>query len=355
MSVEGLNVLVTGGTGSLGRALVRRLLSGVDGTPASITVLSRDEAKQHAMRLALSGRGPGTDDVAYGQAGQRVRFRVGSVADRDAVVRALQGIDVVVHAAALKQVPTCEYFPSEAVRTNVDGAATLVRAIAELDLPVRTVVGVSTDKACKPVNVMGMTKALQERVLVEGNLAAPQTRFVVARYGNVMGSRGSVLPLFHDQIRRGGPVTLTTEAMTRFCMSLDQAVDTVLAAAVHALAGETFVPRIPAARMVDLVAALIGDRDVPVVATGVRPGEKTHEVLISEEESARTVRAGDHWAIGPLLPELRTDREGEPFGAGEYSSADDLLDLDGVRDLLATHRMRLSDEPFDPRASVDVG
>lgn len=343
--MNGLHVLVTGGTGSLGRALVQRLLDGRDGSPASITVLSRDEAKQHAMRLELAGNRPRTDEVAYPRAGGPVRFRIGSVTDRDAVARALQGIDVVIHAAALKQVPTCEYFPVEAVQTNVLGAATIVQAIAELGLPVRTVVGVSTDKACKPVNVMGMTKALQERVFIEGNLAAPGTRFVVARYGNVLGSRGSVLPLFHDQARRGGPLTITTEEMTRFLMSLDQAVDTVLAAARDARPGETFIPRVPAARITDLARAVMDGADLPLEVTGVRPGEKTHEILISEEEATRTVRVDDHWAIGPMLPELER-REGEPFEGTEYSSADDLIDLPAVRDLLHSHRLRVIDEPF---------
>jgi FlaA1/EpsC-like NDP-sugar epimerase len=353
--VNGKHVLVTGGTGSLGRALVHRLVSGGTGVPASITILSRDEAKQHAMRLDLAGLGARTDEVAYHQPADLVRFRIGSVTDREAVARALRGVDVVFNAAALKQVPSCEYFPTEAVRTNIDGAATIVSVIAEHGLPVETVVGISTDKACKPVNVMGMTKAIQERVFIEGNLAAPDTRFVVARYGNVLGSRGSVLPVFHDQIRRGGPVTITTTDMTRFCMGLGEAVDTILAAADHALPGETFIPQAPAARIVDLAQALMTDGEVPIQVTGIRPGEKIHEILISEEEAGRTVRCGDHWAIGALLPELGSPREGEHFPGGEYSSADELLGVDEVRALLTRHRLHLADEPFSGPGWADHG
>ena len=236
---------------------------------------------------------------------------------------------MVFHAAALKQVPTCEYAPYEAVKTNVLGAENLVRAIREQGLGVESVVGVTTDKACKPVNVMGMTKALQERILARANLDPGATRFVTARYGNVLASRGSVVPLFHDQIERGGPVTITTTAMTRFLLSLDAAVDTVFAALRSGRPGETYVPRAAAARMVDLAAALIGDRDVPVEIIGVRPGEKTHEILVSEEEAWRTTIRGDYLAIGPILPEMRVDGAAgeEPFGSVEYSSGDDVLDV----------------------------
>src|SRR5439155_5295164 len=152
---------------------------------------------------------------------ERLQFRIGDVRDLHAVAAALRGADVVVHAAALKQVPTCEYFPFEAVSTNVGGMENIVRAIREQDLPVETVIGISTDKACKPVNVMGMTKAVQERLVVEANLRAPQTRFVCVRYGNVLTSRGSVVPLFRFQIANGGPVTVTTPEMTRFLLTLE--------------------------------------------------------------------------------------------------------------------------------------
>lgn len=332
--IDGSRVLVTGGTGSLGQALVRRLLAMEHG-PEHVTVLSRDEAKQHDMRLALRGRDTATDEVLFRDAEQRVGFQIGSVTDPNAVRRALDGVDLVVHAAALKQVPTCEYFPLEAVRTNVEGAAVLASVIARERIPVRAVVGVSTDKACKPVNVMGMTKALQERVLVEANLQSVDTRFVLARYGNVMGSRGSVIPLFRDQVRRGGPVTVTTPEMTRFSMSLDQAVDTVLAALVGAAPGETYIPLVPSARVIDIARAVIGERRIPIEVVGVRPGEKIHEVLVSEEESARTVRRDGHLVVRPMLPELLGACDDEPYGGIEYSSADDVIDLGSTTSLLA--------------------
>jgi UDP-glucose 4-epimerase len=300
------------------------------------------------MRLEFQHRTTATDDVLYDEDERsRLQFRIGDVCDYASLANALRGADVVFHAAALKQVPACEYQPFEAVKTNVVGAENLVRAIREQRLPVETVIGVSTDKACKPVNVMGMTKALQERILVHANRDCPGTRFLVARYGNVLASRGSVIPLFHDQIRRGGPLTITTDAMTRFLLSLDDAVDTVFAALRDGRPGETYVPRAPAVRITDLAAELVGDRGIRVDVTGVRPGEKTHEILVSEEESSRTVVRGEHLAVAPILPELRA--EGDPrdvaFSGPEYSSGDDLLERDGVAALLERNGLRVEDEP----------
>lgn len=329
--LEGARVLVTGGTGSLGGALVRRLLAGDLGRPETIIVFSRDEAKQHDMRLAIARRAAATDEVIYGGWDRILRFHIGDVADPAAIRRALRGADAVFNAAALKQVPNCEYFPEQAVRTNIHGPEQIVRAIGEGIARPGVVVGVSTDKACKPVNVMGMTKALQERVFIAANLDSPGTRFVAARYGNVMASRGSVIPLFLDQIANGGPVTITTPEMTRFLMTLDQAVDAVFAAMRHAAPGEIFVPSVPAARVTDLAAALIDGRPVETVITGIRPGEKIHEILVSDEEGRRTIRRGDYLAICPMLPELTADPiVAEPLDR-EVSSADNLVDLDGVR------------------------
>jgi UDP-glucose 4-epimerase len=333
--LTGKRVLVTGGTGSLGSILVRRLLHGDLGRPEAIVVFSRDEAKQHAMRLALAQQAAATDEVIYSDWQRIVRFQIGDVADEASIRAALRGTHVVFNAAALKQVPTCEYFPAQAVRTNVLGPQQLVRAIGEGMLPVEAVIGVSTDKACKPVNVMGMTKALQERVFIQANLDCAPTRFVAARYGNVLASRGSVIPLFHEQIRRGGPVTLTTREMTRFLMTLDQAVDTIFAALKEAGPGEIYVPRVPSARMVDLAAALIGDRPIETVVTGIRPGEKVHEILVSEEESYRTIARGDYLVIKPMLPELAGETAPPALPPDHpYSSADHLLDLDDVRETL---------------------
>ncbi|HEX5504843.1 MAG TPA: polysaccharide biosynthesis protein [Thermomicrobiales bacterium] len=335
-------VLITGGTGSIGTILVRRLLGGELGLPREIIVFSRDEAKQYAMRLAIE---QGASGEATYRERQRVSFHIGDVANYASVVAALRRADIVFHAAALKQVPTAEFFPSEAIRTNVAGAENIVRAIREHGLPVETVVGISTDKACKPVNVMGMTKALQERIFVQANLHRATTRFVVARYGNVLASRGSVIPLFHKQVAAGGPVTVTTPEMTRFLMSLDQAVDTILAALVQAHPGEVFVPRIPSARMTDVAAALIGARPIDVRFVGIRPGEKTHEILVSEEEALRTVRRDDYYAIAPMAPELQPKTDDPPYGECAYRSADHLLSHAGVVDLLRRHGLLLDDSP----------
>ena len=334
MILDGKRILVTGGTGSLGQVVVRRMLGGEMGRPARITVYSRDEAKQNDMRLGYLHRREATDDIIYQTSREVLAFRIGDVRDYAALSHAVREHDVVVHAAALKQVPSCEYFPVEAVRTNIDGAANLVRAIAGGGTNVELVVGISTDKACKPVNVMGMSKAIMERVLMEANLECASTRFVCVRYGNVVASRGSVVPLFLDQIAHGGPVTITTEEMTRFLLTLERAVDTVFAAMQHGNRGELFVPRVPAARMTDVAAALIDGRDIRVVTTGIRPGEKIHEIMVSEEEVHRTTERGGYYVILPILPELRAGGEFVPALRGEYSSAEVTLDVPALRELL---------------------
>jgi len=317
---EGKRILITGGTGSLGQVLARRLLSCCEGTPESVTVFSRDEAKQHYMRLEFMERTTATDEIIFETSRHALRFVIGDVRDESNLHRAAKEADIVFSAAALKQVPSCEYFPWEACRTNIEGAENLVRVIAAHDLPVETVVGISTDKACKPVNVMGMTKAIQERVYIQGNLRAPQTRFIAARYGNVLASRGSVVPLFMDQISAGGPVTITTPEMTRFLLTLDDAVDTIFAAVRAASPGETYIPQCPSAKMTDLADYLIGDRDIEVVVTGIRPGEKIHESLLSDEEATRTVYGHEgYYALRPMLPELAGPVE-KPALVGEYSS-----------------------------------
>lgn len=336
-------VVVTGGTGSLGKVLVRRLLSGELGKPRRIIVFSRDEAKQHEMRLTYQQRRYATDEVIYHNFEQLLQFRIGDVRDPHSVNSVMRGADVVFNAAALKQVPSCEYFPFEAVQTNVVGAENIIRAVRENHLAVETVVGVSTDKACKPVNVMGMTKAVQERMFVRANLDQTATRFICVRYGNVLASRGSVIPLFHEQIRRGGPVTITTPEMTRFLLSLEQAVDTIFAALKDAKPGETFIPRVPSARVVDIAEALIGERAMKTEVTGIRPGEKVHEILVSEEEAHRTVERGDYYSILPMLPELReTDEIRKPL-AQEYSSADDLMSKEELTRLLVKHKLMVED------------
>lgn len=337
--LTGKRIVITGGTGSLGSVLVRRLLSGTLGTPESITVFSRDEAKQHSMRLSYQRLESATDEVIYHNFERLLRFRIGDVRDLASVSSVLRDADIVFNAAALKQVPTCEYFPTEAVKTNIGGPENIVRAIRDGRLPVETVIGISTDKAVKPVNVMGMTKAIQERIFIEGNLECPGTRFVCARYGNVLASRGSVIPLFHHQIRLGGPVTITDVEMTRFLLSLEEAVDTVLAALADGEPGETYIPRVPSARVVDIAQALIGDRPIDTIVTGIRPGEKVHEILVSEEESHLTVARGAYYAIMPRLPELRAGHPDKPMLEREYSSRDDLMSTEEVATFLARHRL----------------
>ncbi|MEZ5290844.1 MAG: polysaccharide biosynthesis protein [Vicinamibacterales bacterium] len=336
MTIDGKRILVTGGTGSLGQRVVRRLLEGGLGRPAKVTVLSRDEAKQHDMRLRFLQRPAATDDVIYAHARDLLAFRIGDVRDHDTLAEAVRDAEIVIHAAALKQVPTCEYFPVEAVRTNVLGADALVRATMTAGANVETVIGISTDKACKPINVMGMTKAVMERIFVEANLRQPSTRFACVRYGNVVASRGSVVPLFLEQIARGGPVTVTMKEMTRFLLTLDGAVDTVLAALAEARPGEIYVPKVPAARMSDLAEVLVAGRDVPIVYTGIRPGEKIHEIMVSEEECYRTVERNGYYVVCPMLPECEP-ATGATALAGEYSSAAITLDHDGLRALLAPY------------------
>ncbi len=337
MILKDKQILVTGGTGSLGKILVRRLLSGELGTPRKVIVLSRDEAKQHEMRLEYLHRTVTTDEVIFHNFQQVLEFRIGDVRDFHDVCSAVKDSEIVFNAAALKQVPTCEYFPEQAVLTNCMGALNIVRAIRENGYPVETVLGISTDKACKPVNVMGMTKAVQERIFISANVLTPSTRFVCVRYGNVLASRGSVIPLFHDQIRRGGPVTVTAPEMTRFLLSLSQAVDTVLEALRHAKPGETYVPNVPAATLVNVAKALIGDRSVEIDYIGVRPGEKIHEIMVSEEECHHSARRGEYYAILPMLPELRDDSEQVSGLSKEFSSQDSIVSLEETAALLERH------------------
>jgi FlaA1/EpsC-like NDP-sugar epimerase len=345
MSVfENKVVVVTGGTGSLGKVLTKRLLSGEAGVPKKIIIFSRDEAKQHFMRVEYQQKYKATDELIYNNFERLLEFRIGDVRNYHSVCSVLRKADIVINAAALKQVPSCEYFPYEATATNIMGAENIVRAISENNLNVETVVGVSTDKACKPVNVMGMTKAIQERIFIAANITNPQTRFVCVRYGNVLASRGSVIPLFHEQIKNGGPITITTEDMTRFLLPLERAVDTVIAAIKHADPGETFVPRVPAATMVDVAKAIIEDRNIQMIITGIRPGEKIHEIMVSDEEAWRTYERGQYYAIKPMLPELVKEDEGTPALTKEYSSGDTVMTLAETREYLRSFNLLMGQE-----------
>lgn len=275
------SVLVTGGTGSFGSRFVERMVSAYH--PRRLVVFSRDELKQSQLAARVQDRS--------------LRFFIGDVRDRDRLQRAMHGIDVVIHAAALKQVPACEYNPFEAVKTNVLGANNVIEAA--IDQGVERVVALSTDKAVNPVNVYGATKLCAEKMFVQGNSYAGglKTRMAVVRYGNVVGSRGSVIPLFLDQ-RDGGELTITDERMTRFWLTLDEGVDFVVRAVERMQGGEIFVPKIPSMRVIDLARAIAPDASLKVV--GVRPGEKLHEVLLSSDESRHSVDVDGMYVVQPV-------------------------------------------------------
>lgn len=279
--IDGKVFLITGGTGSFGKAFIRRLLEAHD--PAAVRVYSRDELKQWELRREL-----GEDS--------RVSFLIGDVRSRDRLEMAMRGVDVVIHAAALKQVPVCEYNPFEAVQTNVHGAENVVAAAIAHDVP-RTL-ALSTDKAVNPVNLYGATKLCAEKIITQGNAYAGPgpSRFASVRYGNVVGSRGSVVPLFRKQAEQG-ELTITDESMTRFWITLEQAVEFVLSSLRLMRGGEVFVPRIPSMRISDLADALAPDAERRIV--GVRPGEKVHEVLITENESRHARVLPDRFVIYP--------------------------------------------------------
>lgn len=353
MLLDGKRILVTGGTGSLGKTFVRRTLSGKHGIPKKIIVFSRDEGKQHDMRVSYSHRTASTDEVIYRNFMNVLEFRIGDVRSYADVCSAIKDVDVVINAAALKQVPTCEYFPIQAVLTNCIGAYHICHAIDEHRYPVETVVSISTDKACKPINVMGMTKSIQERIIVAANILVSETRFICVRYGNVLASRGSVIPLFHHQIRNGGPVTVTVPEMTRFLLTLEQAVDTTMMALGEAKSGEIYVPNAPSATVINIARSLIGKREIEVKITGIRPGEKLHEIMVSEEEAHHTVRRGNYFSILPMLPELQKSNTTSAIAfKKEFSSADNVLDLAATSALLNRHGLMLEQNNSVPDAEL---
>ncbi len=274
-------VLITGGTGSFGRKFVEIMLS--EFHPAKIIVFSRDELKQHEMRAA------GLDHPS-------LRYFIGDVRDLSRLRRAMQGVDVVVHAAALKQVPACEYNPIEAILTNIMGGRNVIEAA--LDTGVERVMALSTDKAVNPVNLYGATKLAAEKLFVQSNAYAGSkgTRFSCVRYGNVVGSRGSVVPVFLQQ-RKAGVVTVTDARMTRFWISLEQGVRFTIRCVELMQGGEVFIPKIPSMRVVDLAEAVAPGCQVEYI--GIRPGEKLHEVLVSEDEARHTLDLGDMFVVEP--------------------------------------------------------
>ncbi|MDR0356477.1 MAG: polysaccharide biosynthesis protein [Deltaproteobacteria bacterium] len=338
----GKRVLITGGTGSLGKTLVNTLLEGKYGCPAKIIIFSRDEAKQYYMRMHYE-QVRATEEIVFNNFRKILEFRIGDVRNYASLCGVLRNIDIVVNAAALKQVPSCEYFPYEATQTNIVGAANIIRAIEEQHYATETVVGVSTDKACLPVNAMGMTKSLQERLFISGNINCPQTRFICVRYGNVLASRGSVIPLFHEQIRNGGPLTITTPDMTRFLLPLSEAVTTIATAISEAERGETYIPKIESALITNVARALIGDRNVSIKNVGIRPGEKIHEMLISQEEGLRAYDRQKYYAIAPLLPELHVPQNQDLLLGQAYSSNDHVMSFEDTVALLRQHKLMPED------------
>jgi UDP-N-acetylglucosamine 4,6-dehydratase len=281
MVLEGKTVLLTGGTGSFGQRFTAIALK--EQNPRAIRVFSRGELLQHEMRLKFN------DDA-------RLRFLIGDVRDRNRLYRAMSGVDIVVHAAALKQVPTAEYNPIEAVRTNIDGAVNIIDAA--VDCGVERVMAISTDKAVHPVNLYGATKMVMERLFVQANVYSGirKTRFSCVRYGNVVGSRGSVVPLFLEQ-RKTGTVGITDERMTRFWITLDQGVRFVLSCIDRMHGGEVFVPKIPSMKMTDLADAIAPGAKRKVI--GIRPGEKLHEVLLTEDEARHALEFDSCFLIEP--------------------------------------------------------
>jgi len=286
--ITGKTVLITGGTGSFGRACVRKLLT--EHKPKAIRVFSRDELKQWEMRHEFK------DDP-------RLRFLIGDVRDAGRINRATEDVDIIIHAAAMKQVPACEYNPIEAIRTNVDGAVNVINAALDNNVP--RVVALSTDKAVSPVNLYGATKLCSDRLFIQSNEyrgSKRTTMFSVVRYGNVMGSRGSVIPLFRAQ-KEKGELTITHEDMTRFWISLPEAVDLVLSSLQVMQGGELFVPKIPTMKIVDLAKTIAPEATCRII--GIRPGEKVHECLVTKEEGRHVYELKDRYIIiSPSLSDM---------------------------------------------------
>ena len=332
MDWSNLTILLTGGTGSFGKAFTEIVLR--DKKPKKLIIYSRDELKQHEMHNAL--RAQGFDEEQF-------RFFIGDVRDGERLRRAMHGVDLVVHAAALKHVPACEYNPFEAIKTNVLGAENIINA--SIDAGVKKVVALSTDKAVNPVNLYGATKLCAEKMFIQGNSYAGMggTRFCCVRYGNVIGSRGSIVPLFREQ-SESGEITVTDERMTRFWISLEQGVQLVFTAieerfGAEKCGGEVFIPKIPSMKIVDLAKAVAPDCTIKYV--GIRPGEKLHESLISFDEARHTVDTGEMYVIEPEEPSWKYDTwpGGKSLPADFHYSSDkndDWLTVESLHSLIST-------------------
>ncbi len=300
--LDGKTVLVTGGTGSFGQKFAELVLARY--TPRKLIVFSRDELKQHEMRHRFP-------ESKY----PFLRYFIGDVRDRERLYRAFDGVEIVVHAAALKQIPACEYNPLEAVKTNVLGASNVVDAA--IDREVERVIALSSDKAVNPVNLYGATKLASDKLFISANSYAGGhiTRFSVVRYGNVLGSRGSIVPLF-QKVPKNESLPITDTRMTRFWLTLEQGVNFVLASLARMRGGEIFVPKIPSMRITDLAEAIAPGRPTRII--GIRPGEKLHEVMVSEDDARHTVEFPDHYAI---LPEFSAPSPGAGVGGKPCSES----------------------------------
>ena len=323
--ITGKKILVTGGTGSFGQMLISKI---INYSPEEIIVFSRDEDKQGAMRLEYKND-------------KRLRFVLGDVRDYRSVRDVVRGVDIIIHAAALKWISEIEYNVWEGVTTNVIGAQNIIEAAR--DENVEKVVALSTDKAVEPVNAYGMAKALQERLMTTANLYDNSTKtiFVSTRYGNVLGSRGSVVPLFHSLIEKGKPLTVTDPKMTRFILTLSESVELVLTALEKGVGGEVFVKQMPAHTIGDLVEVF---REVflltkiRVTTIGIRPGEKLHETLIGSSESPRTIKIGDYYIVLPQIPITKVEERYKGFKRlGDFRYASDTtrrMSRDELKDIL---------------------
>lgn len=280
------SILITGGTGSFGHQMIKELMPY---KPKIIRIFSRDEDKQHSMKMALA------KEPIF----KKIEFMIGDIREYDRLYAVTKDIDIVFHAAALKQVPTVESHPYEAVKTNIIGAYNVVKASVARN--VKNVVAISTDKAVKPVSAMGMTKALQEKIILSDDLTKDKTKFCCVRYGNVLGSRGSVIPLWNSKIEQNKPLPVTHPDMTRFLLTLSQAIDLVFYSLKHGKGGEIFVKKAPSGTMVNLAKAYAelktGNKDYPLEYVGIRAGEKIDEVLVSHEEMRRAKEEKDHFVI----------------------------------------------------------
>ena len=324
------SVLITGGTGSLGKCFTRYILEHFD--PHRIVIFSRDEYKQSIMKQE------------FAQYSDKLRFFIGDVRDKDRLLRAFDNVHIVVHAAAMKQVPTCEYNPIEAIRTNINGAMNVIDAA--IDRKVEKVVALSTDKAVNPVNLYGGTKLVSDKLFIAANAYSKTsgTRFSVVRYGNVAGSRGSVIPFFKSLLEKGETnLPVTDVRMTRFWIDLEQGVELILRALCTAQGGETFVSKIPSFKVVDLAKAM--SRDCTIKEVGIREGEKLHEVMITAEDARHTLEFEDHFVIMPEFDWWEIDKA--KYAGGKklpeefvYSSGNnrEWLDVDMLREKLKMFR-----------------